>query len=149
MQTQLTKTAARYQSWCEGRTGPITSAPVELQRSIVKLLEHYPWAEVCETVGINRSLLGSWRKAHRDGLKLKSRKQTRTSKQPPKMVAPKTTPVRADADFIEVSPVTATSALEVEIRFRSGAVILARAANAPRALGDFVTRVLASAEAHT
>lgn len=143
MQTQLKKIATEFRRWRKQRTGPIAAAPTQLQRDIVKLLEHHRWDEVCRTIGVSRSLLGSWRKAHCDNLQLRPRKQKRAAQQRPKEVAPKTMDNSFRADFIEVAPVAPTSALEVEMRFSSGTIVQART-NDPQALGDFVTRVLAS-----
>jgi len=147
MQTQLKKTAMEFRRWRKQRTGPIAAAPAQLQRDIVKLLEQLRWDEVCRTVGVSRSLLGNWRKAHCDDLQLRPRKQKRAAKQRPAKAAPKTMGNSFLADFIEVAPVAPTSALEVEMRFSSGTIVQARTTNDPQALGDFVTRVLASSVA--
>lgn len=147
MHTDLKKTAVTFRRWRMENDSPRATAPLDLQRQVVKLLEAHSWDEVCQSVGISRSRLGQWRKEHYVELDLKPRKQVRRGRRGKKPPQTKPTKPTHPAGFIEIAPLAPPAGLEVELRLGSGAVVHARSGNDAQALGDFIARVLAGASA--
>jgi hypothetical protein len=149
MQTELKRTAIAASVWRRSNPGSVKSMPAEMQRSIVKLLEHYSWEDVCQGVGISRSSLGLFRRAHAEQLQLQPRvvQRGRAAARERRVNARRAPAAKPNSDFIEMPVVGTAPRLCVELKLPSGIVVQAHSAVDVGAVGSFVAKVLADASA--
>lgn len=143
MSTELKKTALAVRHWRNQHSGPMRGLEVTLQQRVVRLLEDHSWDEVCTAVGVGRSQLSVWRRAHREHLQLRPRRRSQqdTRSRSTSRSGRRSSPKPATG-FIEVPLPLEAPRHDVEIKLPTGIVVCARSGPGLAAVGELVISLL-------